>query len=201
MRYRLRCKEMERQKIIEKGEFVMRFLLIVLIGAVAGGLMGYLGQCTTGACPLTANPFRGAAVGALLGFLIAMTNTGGRMRDREPLQVSDQIVRIKDLSALQALISGADVPVMVDFYADWCGPCRKLAPELSALAERWNGNAIIVKVNVDDQREVAASYRISSIPDIRVFFGGEQQQAVTGFRSQADLHAMLVAAGGTPPEG
>ena len=180
---------------------MLKFALIVLIGAVAGGLMGYLGQCTTGACPLTANPIRGAAFGALLGLLVAMTNTGGRMGGREPLQVSDHIMQVSDLRSLQALIAGSEVPVMVDFYADWCGPCKRLAPELSALADAWQGNAMIVKVNVDDQREVAASYRISSIPDIRVFAGGQQEQAVTGFQRRQDLHAMLVAAGGVPPEG
>lgn len=179
---------------------MLKFAVIVLIGAVAGGAMGYLGTCTTGACPLTANPIRGAGFGALLGLLVALSNNGGRLVAREALPVSDHIVRVKDLASLQALISGSQVPVMVDFYADWCGPCRRLAPELSALAESWQGNAIIVKVDVDSQREVAASYRISSIPDIRVFSGGEQRQAVTGFRLRADLHAMLVAAGGVVPE-
>jgi thioredoxin 1 len=180
---------------------MVKITLIVVIGAVAGGLMGYLGQCTTGACPLTATPIRGAGFGAVLGLLIAMTNTGGRIGSREPLQVSDHIMRVSDLASLQTLIAGADVPVMVDFYADWCGPCKRLAPELSALADAWKGNAIIVKVNVDDQCEVAASYRISSIPDIRVFSGGAQQEVVTGYRSQQALHALLVAVGGVPPEG
>lgn len=174
----------------------MKFLVIVLIGAIAGGLMGYLGKCTTGACPLTANPLRGAGFGALLGFMIAVSNVGGRM-SREPLQVSDHVLRVSDLAALQALIAGSEVPVMVDFYADWCGPCRRLAPELSALADAWKGNAILVKVNVDDQREIAASYRISSIPDIRVFSGGQQVQAATGYRPKQELHDMLIAAGGS----
>ncbi len=173
----------------------MKFLVIVLIGAIAGGLMGYLGKCTTGACPLTATPFRGAGFGALLGLLIAMSNTAGRF-SRDPVEVSDNILRVSDLGALQALIAGAEVPVMVDFYAHWCGPCRRLAPELSALADAWKGNAIIVKVNVDDQREIAASYRISSIPDVRVFSGGQQVQASSGFRPKQEWHDMLVAAGG-----
>ena len=58
-----------------------------------------------------------------------------------------------------------------------------------------------MKVNVDDQREIAASYRISSIPDIRVFAGGQQVQAATGYRPKQELHDMLIAAGGKPAAG
>ena len=173
----------------------MKFIVIVLIGAVAGGLMGYFGKCTTGACPLTATPLRGAGLGAVLGFLIAFTNMGGRY-SQASMEVSDRVMRVPDLASLQALIAGSEVPVMVDFYADWCGPCQRLAPEISALADDWNGNAIIVKVNVDKQRDIAASYQISQIPDIRIFTGGEQHTAASGYHSKKDLDQMLVAAGG-----
>ncbi len=175
----------------------MKIVFIVIVGAVIGSVMGYLGSCTTGACPLTANPFRGAGFGALLGFLIAVSNMSGRGA-RESLKESDQVSRVSDLGALQALISGAAVPVMVDFYASWCGPCKRLAPEISALADRWKGQAIVVKVNVDDQPEIAAHYGVSSIPDVRIFSEGQERLSVMGYQSRQALHESLVAAGGDP---
>ena len=174
----------------------MRLLVIVLIGAFAGGVLGYFGSCTTGACPLTANPFRGAGFGALLGLLIGYTGVGGVSARREPVPVSENIIYVQDLQGLRSLVATSRLPVLVDFYADWCGPCRRLSPELSALADDWKGHALIVKVNVDKQRDIAASFRVSGIPDIRVFMNGEQKRAVTGFRPQSDLHALLVDAGG-----
>jgi len=178
---------------------MMRIIIFMVIGTIAGGLMGYFGQCTSGACPLTSNPLRGAALGAVLGLLVASTQ--GHRAGQEPLKISEHMIQVSDLSGLQALIASAEVPVLVDFYADWCGPCKRLAPELSAVADAWHGHAIVVKVNVDRQPEIAASYRISSIPDLRVFAGGQQRQAVTGYRSREALASMLLAAGGVPPEG
>ncbi len=177
----------------------MRVLIIVLIGAVAGGVLGYFGSCTTGACPLTANPYRGAGFGALLGLLIGYTGVGSPFASREPVPVSENIVYVQDLEGLRSLVATSRLPVLVDFYADWCGPCRRLAPELSALADEWKGHALIVKVNVDKQREIAASFQVSGIPDLRVFMNGEQKRAVTGYRPKTDLHALLVEAGARPP--
>lgn len=62
--------------------------------------------------------------------------------------------------------------VVVEFYADWCGPCRQVAPELEELASKWGSSVRFVKINIDDNRELAESYAVLSIPSIMLFEGG-----------------------------
>jgi thioredoxin 1 len=175
---------------------MLKLLAIIGFGALVGMAMGYFGKCTSGACPLTANPFRGAGFGALIGLLVVMSQGGGRLFPHEPHAPSPYIRHVPDLVALEALLATSQVPVLIDFFADWCGPCRRLAPELAALAEAWKDNAIVIKVNVDNQPDMAEHFRVSAIPDMRVFVGGKQRDAVVGFRPKDELHAILVAAGG-----
>lgn len=67
----------------------------------------------------------------------------------------------------------SDVPVVVDFHADWCGPCHQIAPLLERLSEEWDGRVRFVKVDIDRNRDVARAYRISSIPAVLLFEDGE----------------------------
>lgn len=67
----------------------------------------------------------------------------------------------------------SDVPVVVDFYADWCGPCHQVAPILEQLARQWGADVKVVKVDTEMEREVAAGYRVSTIPAILLFRNGE----------------------------
>lgn len=84
----------------------------------------------------------------------------------------------------------SDVPVLVDFYADWCGPCRALAPVLEQLAQEIDG-VRIVKVNVDQAPTLAAQYRVSAIPTMILFDQGRPVQRVTGLASQDELKRLL----------
>ncbi len=84
----------------------------------------------------------------------------------------------------------SDVPVLVDFYADWCGPCQMLAPTLEAVA-RETPNAKVVKVNVDHSPDLAMQYGIRSIPSIMVFKNGQITSQHVGLAGKADLLAML----------
>ncbi len=90
---------------------------------------------------------------------------------------------------LEELISTEKLPVFCDFWAAWCGPCRMLAPVYEALAEKYEGQAIFVKMNVDEEEaEAAASkYGISSIPNIIAFKGGMVADNSLGFVPQAVL--------------
>ena len=83
----------------------------------------------------------------------------------------------------EKLIKESKVPVIVDFHADWCGPCRKLGPVLveKVESEEHKGKVLLVKVNVDDDEELAESYKISGIPHVILFVGGEAVYTVTGF--------------------
>ena len=82
---------------------------------------------------------------------------------------------------LKDLLQVSEVPVIVDFYADWCGPCRMLAPVLTELSEKYEGKAVFVKVNVDDNEEAAVQHRISSIPNVIAFKGGQAVANQLGF--------------------
>ena len=84
-----------------------------------------------------------------------------------------------------------DVPVLVDFWASWCGPCQMLSPVISQLAEEYEGRAKVGKINVDEEPQLAAEFGIVSIPTIKVFRGGKLQGTLVGLRSKAELAALL----------
>ncbi|WP_307252221.1 thioredoxin [Moryella indoligenes] len=85
----------------------------------------------------------------------------------------------------------SDKPVLVDFWATWCGPCRMLSPVISELAEEYEGRVKVGKVNVDEQQELAMQYRVASIPTVILFKDGQPVQTSVGARPKAQLEAML----------
>jgi thioredoxin 1 len=87
----------------------------------------------------------------------------------------------------------AEQPVLVDFWAEWCPPCRKLAPVVDALADEYAGRVKVVKLNVDESPEVASRYSIFSIPTLLLFRGGKVVEQHVGFRPREELKAMLDA--------
>jgi thioredoxin 1 len=82
-------------------------------------------------------------------------------------------------------------PVLVDFWAEWCGPCKMLAPFLDELATEYDGKAKVAKINVDDHQELAVRYRINSIPTLLFFKNGQVVDQVVGMKSKKDLKAKL----------
>lgn len=85
----------------------------------------------------------------------------------------------------------SDKPVLVDFYADWCGPCKMLSPVLHELAEEKADELKIGKVNVDEQMELAMRFQVSSIPMVVLFKDGKPVAKSVGFRSKAEISAMV----------
>lgn len=100
-----------------------------------------------------------------------------------------EIINLNEQSFNKAI--GDDVPVLVDFWAPWCGPCKAIAPLLEELASELGDTARITKVNVDENSAIAAKYNIRAIPTLLLFKGGEQVDQVVGMIGKDDLKAKI----------
>ena len=88
-------------------------------------------------------------------------------------------------------VNGSDIPVLVDFYAPWCGPCNALAPTLETVAFEREGRLTVAKVNIDENPDLAVRFGIQSIPSLVVFEGGDAVAQIQGLVSKAELLEQL----------
>jgi len=100
--------------------------------------------------------------------------------------MNSQIKEVNDDNFAQVVLD-SERPVLVDFWAQWCGPCRTLAPIVEAVAEQYAGSAQVVKLNVDDNPSVVEKYRIQAIPTLIVFRDGEETQRILGAVSREEI--------------
>lgn len=85
----------------------------------------------------------------------------------------------------------SEIPVLVDFYADWCGPCKAMAPVVETLAEEYEGKAKVGKINTDENQDIAMEYGIMSIPTFLVFKSGKAVKKMIGMQDKRTLEAAI----------
>jgi thioredoxin 1 len=88
-------------------------------------------------------------------------------------------------------VNQAQTPVLVDFWAEWCGPCRRMAPTIDALADEYQGRVTVAKMNVDENPMVPGRYNIRGIPTLLLFKGGEMVEQVVGLADKDSLKRMI----------
>ena len=100
-------------------------------------------------------------------------------------------IEIQSVEAFDAVVANSSVPVVVDFWAAWCGPCRMVAPEVKKAAEHLAGKALVLKVDTDANPELSSRFGIRSIPTIGVFANGREVNRASGARPAAAIEAMV----------
>jgi thioredoxin 1 len=102
-------------------------------------------------------------------------------------------IEINETNFEQEVLS-SDKPVLVDFWAPWCGPCKMLSPVIEEISSEYNGKAKVFKVNTDENMSLSAKFQITSIPSLILFKNGEVFQRIVGFRPKGDIKKLIDAA-------
>lgn len=197
-----------------------RAILGILIGVGIGSVTGYFGKCSSGACPLTATPFRGAVYGGVLGLLFALTTAMPKRCDvsveeppppravattvepepvvadsveNTPDENVEALVHISDEKEFEQRVLRASAPCLVDFYSNNCPPCHMLGPTIEKLAGRYWGKAVICKVNLDGGKnaDLAHRYGIRGIPAVLFFQNGAEVERLVGLQKETAYITVL----------
>jgi len=113
---------------------------------------------------------------------------------KEPIHAGEAPLEVSSTADFDQLVAHSAVPVVVDYWAPWCGPCRMVAPELEKVSRRSDGKFIVVKVNTDALTDLGARHAIRSIPTLAIFSGGREVTRTAGARPAADIEAFIAQA-------
>jgi thioredoxin 1 len=166
---------------------ILRIFLGVLIGGLIGAALGYFGKCSSGICPLTANPYRGAVYGAVMGALLVSVFS----RTPKEAEESPNIVHINSKADFKARVLNTNGIYLVDLFSNRCPPCRVLAPTISSLADKYVGRVTVCKVNVDRAPAVAERYGVRAIPTVLIINNGKEIKRLVGLRPEGEYAALL----------
>ena len=166
---------------------IARIFLGVAIGGAIGAILGYFGKCSSGSCPLTANPYRGAIYGAIMGALLVSVFS----RTPKDTEESSNIVHINSEHDFKAQVLNANGICLVDLFSNRCPPCRILAPTISSLADRYAGKVTVCKVDVDRAPSVAQRYGVNAIPTVLIINNGKEIGQLVGLRPETEYAAVL----------
>jgi thioredoxin 1 len=194
---------------------IVRLLLGTVIGSAFGTLLGYVGKCSSGSCPLTANPLRGAIYGAILGLLLALAlsvppkNRAVPSEDKSPppketmealaeetggtreTSGNSCLIHIDNKSDFEAKVLNTSGIFLVDLFSDSCPPCRMLAPTISSLADKYMGKVTVCKVNLDRAPAIARQYAVMAIPTVLIIKDGKEVNRLIGLRLESEYANQL----------
>ena len=169
-------------------------ILCALIGGGVGAALGYFGKFSREKWPLIANWQRGALSGAMVGVVFFfVTGVGGSAG----MNKSTPSVTHITSAEFETAVIHSPKPVVADFYATWCGPCRILSPRLDALADSFTNEIKFVKINVDESPKLAEQFNIQGIPALLFFKDGKVVDGTVGLLSSDALKARLETLAGT----
>ncbi|WP_347487703.1 thioredoxin [Desulfoscipio sp. XC116] len=112
-------------------------------------------------------------------------------KDKGEMPVASDKISILGEANFQDFISNAKTPVLVDFWAEWCGPCKMIAPVVEEIAAEYEGKVQVAKLNVDESKSIPSSFSVVSIPTLIVFKGGNEVERIVGFRTKKELQSIL----------
>jgi thioredoxin 1 len=194
---------------------IVRLLIGAVIGSAFGALMGYVGKCSSGSCPLTANPLRGAIYGAVVGVLLALVLSAPPHEGATPSEVKpalpkekmeapdnkalgtkkssehNVVLHIDNKSDFEAKVLNASGICLVDLFSDRCPPCRMLAPTISSLADKYKGKVTVCKVNIDRAPVIAREYGVMAIPTVLIIKDGKEVKRLVGLRPESEYSNQL----------
>ena len=169
---------------------IIKLFAGLIVGGSFGALLGYFGKCSSGACPLTANPFRGAIYGAFIGvFLMSMmvssrpaANTAANAADGSK---NNMVIKIGSKEAFEKIMSSQGV-FLVDFYAEWCRPCKMLSPVIDSLAEKYAGRLTFTRLDVSELGNIAGDFKISGTPTVVFIKDGKEVGRLVGLHAEGN---------------
>jgi thioredoxin len=160
----------------------------LLAGGVIGAALGHYGKCSSGTCPLTSTWRRGALYGAALGGMFYFFTGGGTPAN---MNQSTANVKLIQENEFDAEVVQSPLPVVADFYATWCGPCKRLSPLLDKLAGPLADKIKFVKINVDEAPQLSRRFDIQAIPALIFFKQGKVVDQLMGLPSKDALKTRL----------